>query len=196
MAMFDPKNRPAPSSNDGVPGGDYLVVLKNFSRKFANKTGQPYLRGRYEIVAGPAKGKQFFDSIGLDVTNPGTAFRLSMFAELCGVTEAFDLDDDNLLRELLCNKPFKARVNRSIQGQYVNNGIGRYFPLKEVSQREQELMAVWSMEWEEKQAQGGGGGQSSFDERAPHAADGYGGDDFGGGYGGGSSSNPDDDIPF
>lgn len=195
MAMFDPKNRPAPTKDDGVPSSDYLIVLKNFSRREAKTDGKPYLRGRYEIIAGPAKGKTFFDSIGLDVTNAGTAFRLSMFAELCGVNQAFDLDDDQVLRELLCNKPFKARVKRTVQGQYVNNGIERYFPLKDVSQREQEIMNIWAMEWEEKR-QHGGGGSGGYDEGAPHAAA---GDDYGGGYGGyggGSSSGPDDDIPF
>jgi hypothetical protein len=190
MAMFNPKDRPK-QDDDGVPGGDYLLVLKNFARKIAQKSGLPYLRARYEVIAGPAKGKQFFDSIGLDISNSGTALRLSIFAELCGVTESFDLDDDDGLRERLCGKPFKARVKRSISGQYVNNGIERYFQAKDVSQREQEIMNVWAMEWEER----GQRGQGSFDGGAPHAAD---GDDFGGGggWGGGGASGTDDDIPF
>jgi hypothetical protein len=194
MATFDPKNRPAQQDNDGVPGGDYLIVLKNFARK-TSAAGNPYLRARYEVIAGPAKGKQFFDSIGLDVSNSGTAFRLSMFAELVGRTEAFDLENDAELREVFCNRPFKARIKRTVQGQYVNNGIERYVPAKDVSQRENEIMAIWSMEWDEKHAHGGGpgGDQGSFDERAPHAADGA---DGYGGWGSGGGGQADDDIPF
>lgn len=178
MAKFDPKaakEAGSGSDNDGVPAGEYLLALKSFQRKTSQK-GKQYLRGRFVVIAGGAAGKGFFDSISLDTDNQGSMFRLSLLAEQCGTTEAFDLDDDGELRAALCGKPFKAKVNRKVENGYTNNGIERY--LTKITDREREIMDAWVIEEGERRSfddDGGGSSQGStmspYDDSAPHAAD-------------------------
>lgn len=184
MATFDPKKEREKNKDEGIPAGDYLLVLKSFERKTARTSGKDYLRSRFQVIYGPAKGKSFFDSISLDTGNSGSMLRLSLLAEGCGRTEPFDLDSDADLRAALTGKPFKARVKRAFENGYTNNGIERYLVSeKDVSQREREIMDIWSMERQEEEDMGQGDG-------GPPISDG----DFYGGGGGGRA--PDDDIPF
>lgn len=194
MATFDPKAHQNNNSNDGVSAGEYLLVVKSFSRKEGKQSGKPYLRALIKVIHGPAKGKTFFDSISLDMSNSGAMFRLSMLSEQCG-SGPFDLDYDDEIRDAICNKPFKARVSRKIDGQYTNNGIERYLG-KEITEFERRVMDTWLVDFAERQQYGGG----DVD------ADGLPGDDvpppgdedlgYGGGRGGGRRGGYDDDIPF
>lgn len=201
MAMFDPKNRPKPDNKD-LPASDYLLVLKSFERRSAKGSNKPYLRGRFLIIHGPAKGKSFFDSISLDTDNSGAMFRLSLLSEQCGVTEPFDLDDDNILRAKLCGRPFKATVNRKISGEYVNNGIQRY--ITKVSDSEREVMERWLIEKQEEDEFNGGGHRDGGNEYGmpddgvppPGDDDFMGGGGRRGGRGDGGAGGGYDDIPF
>lgn len=161
---FSPKDHKNRQQEEGVPAGDYSLALRSFTRKRSAK-GVDYLRGRFEVVAGPGKGGVFFDAIGLDISNAGIAFRLSMLAELCGQTAAFDLDSDQECRAALCNRPFRARVKRSVDGQYINNGIERYIPADKYTESELQAMNTWLMEFEEKRDMhnGGGGGGDGYE---------------------------------
>ena len=177
MATFDPKAHQNAGDNDGVPAGDYLLVLKSFKRNRGKQSGKPYLRGMFKVIHGPAKGKTFFDSISLDTSNSGAMFRLSMLAEQAGAGP-FDLDLDDEIREAICNKPFKARVNREKSGEYTNNGIARYLG-KEITDFERRVMDTWLVDFAEGQQFGGGGDVDSD------------------GLPGGDAPPPgDDDIPF
>jgi len=156
MATFDPsQHKTAPDSDSGVPAGDYLLIIKSFSRKSGKSSGKPYLRTLFKVIHGPAKGKTFFDSLSLDLGNSGAMFRLSMLAEQCGAG-AFDLDRDSEIRDALANKPFKARVSREVNGQYINNGIARYLG-KEITDFERRVMDTWLVDYAENQQFGGGG---------------------------------------
>lgn len=184
MASFDPKEQREKNKNEGVPAGEYLIVMRGFERKTAKQSGKDYLRCRFQVIAGPAKGKSFFDSVSLDTDNSGSMFRLSLLAEQCGQTEAFDLDLDAELRKAFIGKPFKARVKRTTENGYTNNGIERYVTGKGISDREREMMEIWAMEKQEEDDMGqGDGGPPLRDE-----------DEFGGSSR--SSGRPDDDIPF
>lgn len=186
MATFDPKNRPqGNNSNDGVPGGDYLLIIKNFQRRTGKASSKPYLRTCFEVIHGPAKGKTFFDSMSIDMDNGGAMARLSMLAEQVD-SGAFDLDSDAEIKQALVRKPFKARVSREVNGQYVNNGISRYLN-KEITDFDRRVMETWVFDDAERQQHGGGGGYGVDgdglpDDDAPHPASG------GNGY--------NDDIPF
>lgn len=191
MAKFDPKAQKEKGSgndNSGIPAGDYLLAMKNFQRK-TSKAQKPYLRAKFEAIAGPAKGKGFFDSVSLDLENQGAMFRLSLLAEQCGMTEAFDLDDDGELRKALVGKPFKARVSRKVENGYTNNGIERYVVGDKISKAEREMMDTWALEEAERRNFDGDGDQGP-DDVPPPSDDGY-----GGGYTS-SGASPDDDIPF
>lgn len=203
MPVFDPRNAPKPdTSNIGVPAGDYLLVMRGFNRKDSAK-GNPYLRAGFEVIDGSAKGKKFWDAVSLDLSNPGTVSRLSLLFEATDAG-AVELEDDKALREAICNKPFKARVNRKKEGQYINNGIERYLNSK-VTEEERDFMKAWREEWEaQREMNGGGGGYGSRSDNglpeegdeAPPRDD----DDFmresAGGRRGGGRRNSDDDIPF
>lgn len=185
MATFDPKNPPgggSTNSNDGVAAGDYLLILKSFKRAHGKQSGKPYLRGCFQVIHGPAKGRTFFDSLSLDMGNSGAMFRLSMLCEQVA-SGAFDLDDDQAIKDAICRKPFKARVSREVNGQYTNNGISRYLN-KEVTEFDRRIMDTWAYDDAERQQHGGGGDGVDGDglpyDDAPHPA--------GGGY--------NDDIPF
>lgn len=200
MAMFDPKQHQQQQQSEGVAAGDYLLVMKSFSRKTGKTSNKPYLRALYKVIHGPAKGSTFFDSLSIDTSNSGAMFRLSMFAEQCQ-SGAFDLDDNEAIKEALCNKPFKARVSRQRDGEYINNGIQRYLG-NEITEYEQRVMDTWAVDYAEN------GGRESRDDAPPPGDEdapggyGYGSDDRkpssgGGGYGGyGGNRGYDDDIPF
>lgn len=191
MTTFDPKAEREKNKDQGVPAGDYLIVMRGFDRKTSKKSGQDYLRARFMIIAGQAKKKTFFDSVSLDISNSGTAFRLSMLAEGCGQTESFNLEDDAELRRIFLNKPFKVRVSRKLENGYVNNGIERYLiSEKDVSSRERELMDVWMMEAQEEEDMGQGDGGPPIREDDEF----YGGGRGGGSYGGGDGGS--DPLPF
>jgi hypothetical protein len=185
MATFDPsKHQKVPDSDSGVPAGDYLLIIKSFSRKAGKDSGKPYLRTLFKVIHGPAKDRTFFDSLSLDMNNSGAMFRLSMLAEQCG-SGAFDLDRDSEIRDALANKPFKARVSREVSGQYINNGIARYLG-KEITDFERRVMDTWLVDYAENQQFGGGGGGG-------RSGDGVDGD----GLPDGNVPPPsDDDIPF
>lgn len=176
--MFDPKKPPAGGGNQdhGVPPGDYVIALTWFERKLSKKSQQPYLRAKYTVVCGAAKGKTFWASISLDTSSAGAMTRLSLMAEQCGVTEAFDLDSDDAVRANLALRPFKARVRRVTENGYTNNDIERY--IKDgMSAAEEKAARTWVLDYEEGAEYDGDGGSPGTGKSKA--------DDFG-----------DDDIPF
>jgi len=174
--IFDPKKKYA---SEGLPPGDYLIALVDYQRKESKEKRKPYLRAKYEVVAGAAAGKTFYATISLDTDNGGAMTRLSLMAECCGVTEAFDLNSDKAFTDAFCDRPFKARVKRTTENGYTNNDIERY--LKDVSSHEQKAMDAWVL--------------NSGEEREMDSKLGASG---GSGARGKSSASDfaDDDIPF
>lgn len=163
MATFTPGQKPANGGGDeGVPAGDYLIILHGFTRKNSQKSGKPFLRGRFQVIHGRLKGKSFFDTISLDIDNAGSLGRLSLLSESVGQRDAFDLDSDAECRDAFCNKPFKARINREVSGQYTNNGIARYL-IKETTDSDRAVIETWLLEKAEKDQFGGGGNRDGMD---------------------------------
>lgn len=183
MAMFDPKKAREENKNQGIPPNAYLLAIKSFERRMSKKD-KPYLHCRIVVIAGPAKKRSFFDNISLDLTNSGAMFRLGILAEQCGVEAAFDLENDDAIRENLVGRPFKAQVNRKTENGYVNNGIERYITGDKITDGDRAQMEAWVTEEAEREEWDG---QRDGDVPPP------GDEDFGGpGRGGGI----DDDIPF
>jgi hypothetical protein len=185
MVTFDPKNPPGGggNNNDGVAAGDYLVIIKSFTRRSGQTSRKPYLRTCFQVIHGPAKGRTFFDSLTVDLGNSGAMFRLSMLCEQVN-SGSFDLDDDQAVKDALCRKPLKVRVSREVSGQYTNNGISRYLN-KEVTDFDRRVMDTWLVDEAEKGQFGGS-----------HGTDADGLPDDGPGYGGGDGGRENDDIPF
>lgn len=170
MALFDPNQHKKPADQpQGVPPSDYLLAITYLKRNFAKTDGKPYLRAKFQVIYGPLKGQEFYDSISLDLTNQGAMFRLALLSEQCGVTQAFDLDNDDEIKERLMRRPFKARVKRSVSGQYTNNGIERY--ITDPTPQEVHAMQVWHMEDEERRASGGGSSGSDSRDAPPPGDD-------------------------
>lgn len=168
MATFDPNA----DYETTIPPGTYLLALTSYERKVGKSSGKPYLRCRYQIIDGPAKGESFFSNLGIDVANRGAMFRLKLMAEAVGLTQAFDLDDDRAFNDAFVNKPFKALLKSQRNGDFVNTEIDRY--QKDVSPGERDILQSWMMDRAEEGAFDGGGG----------------------GYSDGASSDFSDDIPF
>lgn len=195
MATFDPKAHNKPKEPDGkenVPSGEYLLANVWFKRK-TNGKKKPYLRMKTVVIYGPAKDRYFYDYVGIDMDSSGQMYRLAVLCEALGA-EAFDLSKDNEVRGALLFKPFKGRVKRERNGQYINCTVERVIP--ELSPEERQACDRWVLEreLEQEQRQGGGGGDDFGDD-----------DGFGGGGGGGledpgdpgaGSPVDDDDIPF
>lgn len=179
MAIFDPKKARDDHKSEGVPPGPYLLAMTSFKRK-ESKAQKPYLGARFVIIAGPAKGKSFFDNISLDMSNSGAMFRLGILAEQCGVEAAFDLDDDEVIKQNLVGRPFKAQVSRKNENGYTNNGIERYLTGDKVSDGDRRVMEEWVTARADQDEWSGNGGGPPEDD-VPHRA-------MGGGI--------DDDIPF
>lgn len=170
--MFDPKAHTGSGDSSDLPSGEFLLALRWFERR-TSKKNTPYLRCKYVVIHGPKAGAEFFANLSIDTHNEGAAGRLSVFCAAVGVSEAFSLADDDALRRLFVDKPFKARVSRKVNGEYVNHDIERY--LLKVSDAERKLMDGWVLDQQEAEAMG---------ERR------------GSGQGSGGGDFADDDIPF
>lgn len=162
MAKFDPQ-KAREEGNQGVPPADYLLAIRSFERK-TSKKGSDYLAAQIGIIHGAAKGKKFRDIISLDVTNSGTAFRLSMLLENCGHEGEIDLDSDAELRKAILNRPFKANVSRKVENGYTNNGIARYLTGDKVSDAEREIMEQWVIDAAAEAEYDGAGGHGEPDD--------------------------------
>lgn len=191
MTDFDPtQHKPKQFDDSPLPAGRYLMVLEHIERKRGKESGRPYIRGRYRIIHGPLKGRTFFSSIGIDLSQDGTAGRLSAFCAAIGLRERFNIEDDNSLRRAWLNRPFKAEISQKKNGNYVNNDIRKYaIDEKDASKAEREFMASWRAEFLQKQEMEAGGFGDDDDDFGD-------GDDFGGNFSGGSRGDDDDDIPF
>jgi hypothetical protein len=173
MALFDPKKARDENKNQGIPPNDYLIAIKSFVRK-TSKKGKQYLHCRFVVVAGPAKKRSFFDNISLDLENSGAMFRLGILSEQCGVEGPFDLDDDAAIEAALVGRPFKAKVNRTTENGYVNNGIERYLTGNAVTDRDRAAMDEWVTAEAEKEEWSGSGSSEpdpDYDPTAPPPGD-------------------------
>jgi hypothetical protein len=186
---FDPNKK----YSNALPAGSYLLAMVKFERKNGRKPPyHPYMNCTFLVIDGPSKGRKFFSMIGLDESNDGAMGRLSLYCKACGVTQAFELSDDEAFSDAFMHKPFKAEVKQTQNGDYTNNDIQRYE--LNLTRREVEIGdAYWNKVQDEADGRAGAGGNDDF-------AGGDGGDfsDSGGGddsfdFG---ANAADDDIPF
>ncbi len=204
--MFDPK-----SSGDGDGGGDrgpletgdYILAMTWFERRFGKQSGNAYLQCCYKVVMGPAKGRTFFSSLGIDTDNSNIAGRLGVYCKCIGRDEPFDLEDDGEIKKVFVGKPFKGKVSKRTRGQYTDNDISRY--ITTVTDEESAAMRMFAKDWEDGTSSPGGWGQSGGGMHPDDPGPGGNADPFAGGAsGGGGGSDPfdrdppphDDDIPF
>lgn len=141
MAKFNTSDA-KDQNNRGLPPGDYLLAIRSLERK-TSKARKPYLQTKIEVIAGPAKGKKFRDGMSLDFGNEGASFRFALLLEQCRVATIDDTDDDNEIRRAVLNKPFKARVKRSFDGDWVNNSVERYLVGVAVTDEDRAAMDEW-----------------------------------------------------
>lgn len=212
MTRFDPKNSGGGSGGGGdrgdglrdVPPNDYLLAMVGFSVKTGKKPPhRDYMNARFRVIHGEYDGAEFYCSVGIDVSNQNIANRLGVYCRCVGHDEEFDPADKGDLSRVFIGKPFKAKVSRRENGQYINNDVNRY--ILEVSDDERGIMNLFAANFRDTEApnswgQTGGGTQDPQGD--PFAGDGErggsGGDPFGGGGGdsGGARNPADDDIPF
>jgi hypothetical protein len=168
MPTFDPSAKPDTSggggsderveTNDNIPSGDYLLRAVWFDSQFGKQSKKEYLRIKWEILAGEFAGTGFFGNLSCSVDVGPVAARWRDMCRALGISESFEIGGQAGVRDfarLFKNKPFRARVNRSESGDYVNYDISKtYGP------------DTWSDN--ERAAVGGGGGT---DEPAPDSDD-------------------------
>lgn len=98
-----------------VPAGDHLVALVYFNHR-TSRAGNPRLTCKWEVIAGPLKGRAFFAEMGLDVSKEVPRKIWEGYLTACGLTEAIELEGDEGKQNLLryCKQvPVKARVKAS-----------------------------------------------------------------------------------
>jgi hypothetical protein len=183
----------------GVPAGTFLLALQWFVRREAH-SGADYIRGRFEVVWGPGKGRSFYTNVSFDTTKPGAVTRLAVWCEAVGQQEEFDLSNDREVKRVFLHQPFKARVSakKGRKEGEVDNDIERY----ETTLTPDEQAAVDAIldELEQKGALEGGGADDDFNDDPVRGGGGdlgdpVGGDPVGGADNGagGDPSPPDDD---
>lgn len=188
MATFDP-NKHKGGGYEALPAGTYLIAMISYERK-QSKQGKPYLRAKFAVAAGRAKGKTFYSSVSIDMGNDGAMSRLSLYCQAVGVTEAFDLDSDRAIERALLGKPFGAQVTQEQSGQYVNNDIKRF--VLELPPAMVQAGEAWWQDWINKHSDPAGDGDDwSADDFA-----GGGGSTSGGGFSDDDGFGGDPDIPF
>jgi len=163
---FDPtKYKPTQFDDSPLPAGKYLLVLETFERKIGKDSHKPYLRAKYKAITGPMKGRSFFCSLGIDLTNDGTAGRLSAFCAAANIKDRVDLASDESLKRAWCNRPFKAEVSMRNSGQYVNNDIRKYaLDAKDIAGPERKAMDEWRAAFLQEQEMRGGAGSDGEDD--------------------------------
>lgn len=128
MASFDPGA--AVSGEVEVPSADYLLRAVWFKRE-QNKAGDgEYLRVKWEIVAGNHTKATFFANMSCKIHVDGVAARWRSISKGLDITEAFEVggaQGDKDFSRLVMNRPFKARVARTEDGEWINYDIQRTY---------------------------------------------------------------------
>ncbi len=199
--------KPTGGGDEALPAGVYIVALRSFSRK-TSKAGNEYLRCRFVVCTGPAKGRGFFTNMGLDFSKEGTRNRWLIWMEACDVNEEFEIgseaegtveEGDENLKRLFVDQPFKITLKVETNGQYRNNDIQLIHFKRNWTQADYEAISQWLSERESRGDDAGGGGGGG----GPVGDGGSGGgpvdDDYYDNRAGGTKAGGyagDDDIPF
>ena len=120
--QFDPNKK---YDSEALPPTEVLCAMKSFERK-TSKTSKAYLRARFIVIAGPLKGKSWFQMVSINHDSEGAMRFLSNLAKQCGCTKPFDTDSDSEIRAALVGRPFKCLLDRKTEGEYTNNSIARF----------------------------------------------------------------------
>jgi len=152
-----------------VPAGDYMLALVWFKRQVGKDSGQDYLRCKWQVIGGRAKGKSFFANISCNLSKEGTVVRWQILMECCGVTEQFELGstregndregDDNITR-LFMHKPIKARVKVETNGGYTNNDLQMLHFRKNWTDEDQAI----ALKWLDERSAAGGSPEDGYDD--------------------------------
>lgn len=136
MANFNPTVQSGDSSNgqntqtsDSIPSGDYLVRAVWFDRNMS-KNGSEYLRVKWEILAGPQANTAFFANLSCKIEVDGVASRWRSICKGLGIEESFEVggpQGDKDFARLVKGRPVRARVNRTVSGEYTNFDIQRTY---------------------------------------------------------------------
>lgn len=151
--VFDPKAAMKNAGGGGkrdedtrpVPAGTYLLAMRWYKRRTSN-AGKPGIRGKFEVIYGPAKGRILWCGMSLNEASGGAMVRLAAYCQCVGDDSPFDLMDDTEFRRRFKHQPFKARISckteRGSDGkQYTNNDIERFEP--ELTEEELAFIDTW-----------------------------------------------------
>lgn len=176
MPKLDPSAAAPKGEITIVPAGRYVLALVWFKRKISG-SGNDYLSAKYEIVAGPLKGKAFFTSVGLDIGKRGNQIRWSIWCEAVGVVESFELgsiaegnanEGDEEIRQRFVDQAFVGEVEVEKNGQYTNNTISKILPPKSTTAEELDLIIAYKKTQAEERDDFGDPNEDADD--APHPA--------------------------
>ncbi len=176
-----------------VPAGDYLVALCYFRHKHGKASGKPFLSCKWEVIAGPFRGKGFWAQMNQDLTNQYACKLWEGFFTSCGLTEALEIEGNEGVINIARNckgVPVKAAVkNQPFNGKPSNDLRFFHYPSK-ITDTERGLMTAWK----------DGSGTSNDYNPNPPAEESYGEptpNDTGSDYGTDPNAGDDaDDIPF
>lgn len=186
--------------------GEYLFAARTLKRD-ASRKGKEFFLVRFEVLAGPMKGRGFRQRIYI---NDEALWKVGKWCEAIDQQHEFDLDCNRAAYRALCNAPFKGRVKVRTEGG--DNGEQKKYAEMDsfytrLTDKEIAFFNKWRAGWEASVEAGGdknepepgkrmassSGSSSSGDSR------GFGDDPGPAGFqggGAGGSEFEDDDIPF
>jgi len=184
-AVGEKKDHPETDSS-ALPPGRYMLAMAYFANeKLKGKDNRPFRRCKFEVIAGPGKGRTPWWNLELG-KHPQDRKRLMYYCQAVGNMEAFDLRDPRAIAKRFKFKPFVAQLRvdawKGRDGMVKSNEVARYYPPEEWTDDERRMIAAWR----EEQAANG----YSSDSGAGSTS----GDDMGGPVGGARDIPQDDDM--
>jgi hypothetical protein len=123
-----------------------MLALVWFHRRTSQR-GNEYLRCKFQVAAGPSKGKSFFCPWSLGTQNPGSRQRWEIWMEQVGCDDEIDLDDDAAIRAAFLGKPFKAEVSLRTRNGYEENDLRRLIYPRLYGEIDRADIEAWNTEW-------------------------------------------------
>lgn len=159
MPKFDPTDKPEREQKI-IPAGTYILGMKWFRRKVGKTSGKEYFSILHEVAGGPKAGDGFFSPLSIDMSKMGTQVRWNLLCEALGLTEPFEIgchdegnteEGDQNIQNLFIGRAFKAEVEVTKSGDYVNNNIKSIAYLRNYTEKDWETVKDWERKFREKE---------------------------------------------
>jgi len=141
-SKFTPDATTADASKFLQIPGDYIVAFTKYTGRQANVNGKEFLKLSGVVIDGEPKaqvvGKLFTQRAYITKESYG---RIGAMCAAMGYADAFDLSDDDAVREAFLRRPFKAKFKTETRDGNVYAGIS--FFEHRLTTEERDAMNEW-----------------------------------------------------